>query len=120
MYATAKEAVSYVRPMKRDAYIRLKNEFIPLYKKTNKQLKKLGTAQYQLNLIELNRNFTDTSTQKHADNSLFPSTYMNRKNIGNRYSQPAMTLPNTTTNYLKKMPFLLPLLFSTACNHRNS
>nr|ACR35544.1 unknown [Zea mays] len=42
---------------------------------------------------------------------------MNRENIGNRYSQPAMTLRSntaTTTNYLKKMPFLFPLLFSTA------
>lgn len=52
MYATAKEAVSYVRPMKRDAYIRLKNEFIPLYKKTNKQLKKLGTVPIESNRIE--------------------------------------------------------------------
>jgi hypothetical protein len=104
--------------MERDAYIRLKNEFIPLYNKTNKQTNNNNNnnwVQYQLNLIGT------LQIKKHADNSLFPSTYMNRKNIGNRYSQPAMPLPNnTTTNYLKKMPFLLPLLFSTACNHRNS
>jgi len=35
-----------------DAYIRLKNEFIPLYKKTNKQLKKLGTVPIESNRIE--------------------------------------------------------------------